>query len=95
MEKDGVRFFQALFDANKSASTLRVYVAAISASRVPVDGLTIGSYYPVRHVLKGVQWLRPPEVLRASSWDLQMAISLHVAGPENGIPTCHCLSKGR
>ena len=49
-------------------------MAAISATHARVDNQTVGSYYLVRQFLKGAQRLQPPQFLRGTSWDLQVAL---------------------
>ncbi len=54
-----LRFLQSLLEDNRAASTLRVYVAAISAHHVRIDGQPLGSHALVTQFLRGAQWLRP------------------------------------
>ena len=48
---------QSVLDNRRAASTLRVYMAAISATHARVDNQTVGSHYLIRQCLKGVQRL--------------------------------------
>ncbi len=71
----GVTLF-AIFAARESAaSTLRVYVAAISAHHVRIDGQPLGSHALVTQFLRGAQRLRPPQSIRVPSWDLSLVLN--------------------
>ncbi len=69
-----LRFLQSLLDENRAASTLRVYVAAISAHHVRMDGQPLGSHALVTQFLRGAQRLRPPQSIRVPSWDLSLVL---------------------
>ncbi len=69
-----LRFLQSLLDENWAASTLRVYVAAISAHHVRMDGQPLGSHALVTQFLRGAQRLRPPQSIRVPSWDLSLVL---------------------
>ena len=69
-----LHFLQSVLDNRRAASTLRVYMAAISATHARVDNQMVGSHYLIRQFLKGAQRLQPPRSLRAPSWDLQVAL---------------------
>ena len=69
-----LHFLQSVLDNRRAASTLRVYMAAISATHARVDNQTVGSHYLITQFLKGAQRLQPPRSLRAPSWDLQVAL---------------------
>ena len=69
-----LHFLQSVLDNRRAASTLRVYMAAISATHARVDNQTVGSHYLIRQFLKGAQRLQPARSLRAPSWDLQVAL---------------------
>ena len=69
-----LRFLQSLLDRKLSASTLKVYVAAISARHGRVGGQTVGSHTLVSRFLKGAQRQNPPQVARVPSWDLPLVL---------------------
>ncbi|XP_039511917.1 NLR family CARD domain-containing protein 3-like [Pimephales promelas] len=62
-----LRFLQSLLENNRAAATLRVYVAAISAHHVRIDGQQLGSHALVTQFLRGAQRLRPLSPVRSSS----------------------------
>ncbi|KAK0138999.1 hypothetical protein N1851_024478 [Merluccius polli] len=61
-------------DAGLAASTIKVYVAAISAQHNRVDGVTVGSHTLVTRFLKGAQRLRPPLRNPVPRWDLPLVL---------------------
>jgi len=63
---------QSLLDSGCSHSTLRVYVAAISARHVRVDGATTGCHRSVSLFLRGALRQCPPSTPRAPAWDLPL-----------------------
>ena len=65
-----LRFLQSLLERKLSASTLRVYVAAISARHIKVDGQTVGSH----SFAKGAQRRNPPRAVKAPSCDLPLVL---------------------
>ncbi len=67
-------FLQHLLDDNKAASTLKVYVAAISAYHAPVDGASLGSHNLVCIFLKGVRRLKPVRSTPFPVWDLPLVL---------------------
>lgn len=69
-----LRFLQSLLENNRAAATLRVYVAAISAHHVRIDGQQLGSHALVTQFLRGAQRLRPPQSVRVSLWDLGLVL---------------------
>ncbi len=54
-----LEIFQCLLEEGKAASTLKVFVAAISAYHVPVEGSSLGSHNIVYSFLKGARHLKP------------------------------------
>ena len=48
-----LHFLQSVLDNRRAASTLHVYMAAISATHARVDNQTVGSHYLIRQFLKG------------------------------------------
>lgn len=69
-----LEFLQELFDKGLSPSTLKVYVAAISACHVSTGQSSIGNHALISRFMKGVRRLRPVEPLRAPSWDLSLVL---------------------
>ena len=76
-----LRYLQTLLDKGLSASTMKVYVAAISSRHVLVDGRTVGSHPLVSRYLKGVLRLRPPHATRVPSWDLPIVLEALCSPP--------------
>ena len=58
-----LRFLQSLLEKGLSVSTLRVYVAAISARHRVVDRITLGSHSVVTRFLRGAQRRNPPRAV--------------------------------
>src|SRR4029434_7347272 len=54
-------FLQQLFDEGKAASTLKVYLAAISACHAGINGSSPGSHPLASRFMAGVRRLRVPE----------------------------------
>ncbi len=71
---ESVEFFAALLDDNKAASTLKVYVAAISAYHAPVDGASLGSHNLGCSFLKGARRLKPVRSTPFPVWDLPLVL---------------------
>ena len=69
-----LEFLQSLLDSGHSHSTLKVYMAAISAQRVGVDGATVGRHRLVSLFLRGALRQRPPSTPRAPAWDLPLVL---------------------
>ncbi len=65
-------FLQSLLENNRAPSSLRVYIAAISAHHAFVNGQPLGSHNLVTCFLKGAQRLRPAKTVRCPSWDLSL-----------------------
>lgn len=76
-----LRYLQVLLHRGLTASTLRVYVAAISARHVLVDGRTVGSHPLVSRYLRGAARERPPHVTRVPSWDLPVVLEALCSPP--------------
>ena len=76
-----LRYLQTLLDKGLSPSTLGVYIAAISARHVLVDGRTVGSHRLVCRYLKGAVRTRPPRVARVPSWDLPLVLEAMCSPP--------------
>ncbi|MBN3304948.1 CBLN4 protein, partial [Amia calva] len=69
-----LQFLQELLDQGKSPSTLKVYLAAISACHVRIDGKPPGSHFLAVQFLKGARWLRPPRTLSLPAWHLDIVL---------------------
>ncbi|KAL0147482.1 hypothetical protein M9458_057222 [Cirrhinus mrigala] len=69
-----LEFLQSRLSAGLSHSTLKVYVAAISAYHAPLGGLSVGKDPLVTRFLRGALRLRPPVRPRVPSWDLSVVL---------------------
>jgi len=69
-----LRYLQYLFDAGPVASTLKVYVAAISVNHGQIDGRPVGVRYWVAQFLHGARRLCPPRVKWDAAWDLPLVL---------------------
>lgn len=67
-------FVQSLLENNRAPSTLRVYVATISAQHAFVNGQPLGSHNLVTRFLKGAQRLRPAQTVRCPPWDFSLVL---------------------
>lgn len=67
-------FLQELLDKNKSFSTIKVYLAAISACHVGFGDKTAGQHPLIRQFMKGARRLRPVSKPLAPPWDLPMVL---------------------
>ena len=76
-----LKYLQTLLDKGLSASTIKVYVAAISAQHAFMDGRSVGSHALVGRFLKGVIRLRPPRAVRVPSWDLPAVLEALCSPP--------------
>ncbi len=63
-------FLQQGLERRLSPSTLKVYVAAISAYHDPVEGKSVGKHNLVVRFLRGARRLNPPRPPSLPSWDL-------------------------
>ncbi|XDV25256.1 hypothetical protein PO909_029202 [Leuciscus waleckii] len=70
-----LEFLQHLLDTGRSPATLRVFVAALSAHRNPLGGISIGAEKLVAAFLKGAVRLNPPARIVHTQWDLQMVLN--------------------
>lgn len=68
-------FLQHLLEEGKAASTLKVYVAAISAYHAPVGGSSLGSHSLVCSFLKGARRLNPARNPHFPVWDLPLVLA--------------------
>ncbi|KAI2662393.1 hypothetical protein H4Q32_001228 [Labeo rohita] len=69
-----LEFLQARFSTGLAHSTLKVYVAAISAYHALLDGVSVGKNPLVIRFLRGVLRLRPPTRPRVPTWDLTVVL---------------------
>ncbi len=64
-----------------SPSTLKVYVAAISAYHDPVEGKSVGKHNLVVRFLRGARRLNPPRPPSLPSWDLALVLRALITAP--------------
>ena len=94
-----LQFLQDRLDAKLAVSTLRVYVAAISAQHVRLGNQTVGSH------CKGAQ-CQMPQLMRVPSWDLPLvlealcqplwalgAVWIKLAVWQDSLSASNCISK--
>lgn len=72
---------QHLLEDNKVPSTLKVYVAAISAHHATVDGSSLGSYNLFGNFLKGARRLKLVCFTLFPVWDLPLLHKFLCAPP--------------
>ncbi len=70
-----LEFLQARFSAGLTHSTLKVYVAAISAYHASLGGQSVGRHPLVTRFLRGALRLRPPVRSRIPPWDLAVVLN--------------------
>nr|XP_054590865.1 uncharacterized protein LOC129154747 [Nothobranchius furzeri] len=75
-----LRYLRHRFDKGRTASTLKVHLAAISANHLLVDGRSVGAHYSVTQFLRGVRRLRPPLCRPAPARDLPLVLQA-LCGP--------------
>ncbi len=69
-----LEFLSERFTAGLAPSTLKVYVAAISAYHIPLDGMWLGKDPLVSCFLRGTLRLRPAARTRVPTWDLAIVL---------------------
>ncbi len=69
-----LEFLQDRFASGLSASTLNVYMAAISAHHSPVGEQSLGKHPLAVRFLRGIRRLKPPVCPRMPTWDLAMVL---------------------
>ncbi len=74
-------FLQQGLERRLSPSTLKVYVAAISANHDPVEGKSVGKHDWVVRFLRGARRLNPPRPPSIPSWDLTLVLRALQQGP--------------
>ncbi len=67
-------FLQQGLEHRLSPSTLKVYVAAISAHHDPIEGRSVGKHDLVIRFLRGARRLNPPRPPSLPSWDLALVL---------------------
>ncbi len=65
-------FLQQGLECRLSPSTLKFYVAAISAHHDPIEGKSVGKHDMVIRFLRGARRLNTPRPPSLSSWDLKL-----------------------
>ncbi|KAL0147128.1 hypothetical protein M9458_057652, partial [Cirrhinus mrigala] len=68
-------FLQDCLDAGRTPSTLKVYVAAISAFHLPIGDRSVGRHHLVTSFLRGARRLRPFRPNMVPVWDLSLVLS--------------------
>lgn len=63
-----------MFEQGRSFSTLKVYLAAISACHTGWNGVTPGAHPLASRFLKGARRLRPPRSVTVPLWDLALVL---------------------
>ncbi|XP_016369319.1 uncharacterized protein LOC107709377, partial [Sinocyclocheilus rhinocerous] len=67
-------FLQDLMDKDRSFSTIKVYLAAISASHVGFEGSMVGQHSLIRRFMKGARRSLPVIRRTVPEWDLSMVL---------------------
>ena len=80
-------FLQELLDAGRSPSTLKVYVAAISALSVSEQGRALGRNELVIRFLRGARRMNPPRPPSVPMWDLSLVLEALRAHPFEPLET--------
>ncbi|XP_072557580.1 uncharacterized protein, partial [Paramormyrops kingsleyae] len=76
-----LEFLQEQFDQGKSPSTLKVFLAAISACHGRVDGKALGANPLSIQFIKGVQRLRPRRLPSVPAWQLHVVLDALLKPP--------------
>ncbi len=74
-------FLQERLEHRLSLSTLKVYVAAITAHQDAVDGRSLGKHDLIVRFLKGARRMNPSRLPLVPSWDLSIALAGLQRGP--------------
>ncbi len=75
-----LKFLQETLTTGASATTLRVYFAAIAARR-ELDEVLLGRHRMVSAFMRGVRQLRPVRPIAVPSWDLSVILEGLMAAP--------------
>lgn len=73
-------FLQSLLDKGRAFSTIKVYLAAISACHVGLNGKTVGQHPLVCRFMRGARRLRPVSKSLSPVWDLPLVLEA-LSGP--------------
>ncbi len=76
-----VSFLQQGLEHRLSPSTLKAYVAAISAHHGPLEGKSVGKHDLVVRFLRGASKLNPPRPPSLPSWDLALVLRALLTSP--------------
>ncbi len=76
-----LEFLQEKLSSGTCPGTLRVYLAAISACHVLIDGVSVGKHPLVARFIRGAKRLRPPTRATVPSWDLAIVLEGLVMTP--------------
>ncbi|KAL1255328.1 hypothetical protein QQF64_013389 [Cirrhinus molitorella] len=72
---DALCFLQDLLDKGRAFSTVKVYLAAISACHIRLDAGTIGQHPLVCRFMRGARWLRSVSKPLVPPWDLSVVLN--------------------
>ncbi len=76
-----LEFLQARFSTGLTHSTLKVYVAVISAYHASFSGQSVRRHHLVTRLLRGALRLRPPVWSRIPPWDLALLLEALCRSP--------------
>jgi len=74
-------FLQSLIDKGKAFSTIKVYLAAISACHIGFEGKTVGQHPLVCRFMRGARRKLPVSRPIAPSWDLPLVLDALTTTP--------------
>ncbi len=84
---DILDFLQQRMEDGSMPSTLKVYVAAISAFYAAIDGRSVGKHDLVIRFLRGARRLRPSRPPTVPSWDLALVLEALALPPFEPLQT--------
>ncbi|KAI2664097.1 Gag-Pol polyprotein [Labeo rohita] len=84
--RESMNLSEKLLDKGHSPSTLKVYVAAITASHALTTGQSVGRNNLVVRFLKGSRRLNPPRPLTIPTWDLSTVLRALKGPPFEPLP---------
>ncbi|XP_056330158.1 uncharacterized protein LOC130242162 [Danio aesculapii] len=79
--RDILCFLQSLLDNGRAFSTIKVYLAAISACHVGFEGVSVGRHPLICRFMKGVKRVRPAVKRLVPSWDLSLVLDALTRAP--------------
>lgn len=79
--KDVLSFLQSLIDKGRAFSTLKVYLAAISACHIGIGDKTVGQHPLVCRFMKGARRLLPVSKSVVPAWDLGLVLDSLTRAP--------------